>query len=255
MELKERESDKVNTLTSGIYSTFSYLGSLIRVPGSSDPISKLNEYDTKMIDGSLINRLDHADKYLEKLYEAEKYAQRQYDNAVLHTKEVESKYENNMEMIQQKIDDIKRKLLDHHNKCAPLIRDIGSSECTNEKVLEYMSSIFDFGEELKSNLCGGQKIFNHIDLKGVQTTVDYCKVVELNKTLLDEIASRREAEIPFKRTMLEIRGKIKKVGDEVALIKKFKTEHSKILSGGNDPVICGEPTKLLDDDQLTIRKR
>lgn len=231
------------TTYNALAATTSFFSSIISSK-STDPLKQLDEYDTQLIDGSLSNRLSHADQYLDKLYQCEKYCQNQYDQAVLKTKEIESKYENNMDLIQSKIDNIKNEIYQFHQNISNIV-DNTKTAPNNEKVLESLTKIFDFTEKMKSKV-GTQKTFDHIDLQGVHTTVDYHKAIEMNKSVLNEIAKYREEEIPHQRNLQEIKNRIEKVRKEVNLIKKFKVEHSKIVSSKDDPYVTGEARPLLD---------
>lgn len=223
--------------------TTSFFGSMI-TSKSNDPLKQLEEYDTHLIDGSLSNRLSHADQYLDKLYQCEKQCQNQYDQALLKTKEVESKYENNMDLIQSKIDNVKNEIYKFHSNITDIVNETKNAP-NNDKVLECLSKIFDFTELMRSKV-GTKKAFEHIDLQGVHTTVDYIKAVEMNKTLLNEIAIRREEEVPHQRNLQEIKDRIEKVREEVSLIKKFKVDHSKVVASKENPHITGEAHLLLD---------
>ena len=233
----------LSTTFSALSTTTSFFGSMI-TSKSNDPIKQLDEYDTKLIDGSLSNRLSHADQYLDKLYQCEKQCQNSYDQALLKTKEVESKYENNMELIQSKIDNIKNEIYKFHSNITEIVNDTKTAP-NNDKVLECLSKIFDFTELMRSKI-GSKKTFEHIDLQGVHTTVDYIKAVEMNKSVLNEIAIRREDEIPHQRNLKEIKDRIVKVREEINLIKKFKVDHSKVVASKENPHITGEAHPLLD---------
>ena len=232
-------------LLTALSTTGSYFGNIL-AKKPDDVMTQMQEYDTKLIDGSLSNRLTHADQYLAKLYQFEHSTQKQYDTAVLETKEVESKYENNMRMIQSKIDSIKTELINFHTKTGSLIQKMSTSR-DNEAVLDCMSKLFDFTEDLRAKV-GGQRIFEHIDLQGVQSTTDYLKAIELNKSILNEIAQKREAELPHQKTLKEIKSRIVRVKEEIALIKKFKIDHTKVLSNGTGPHVHQEAMPLLDQN-------
>lgn len=240
---KDSAFSALSTTYNILSTTTSYFGSII-TSKSNDPFKELDEYDINIIDGSLCNRLLHADQYLDKLYQCEKQFQNQYDQALLKTKEVESKYENNMNLIQSKIDNIKNEIYKFHNNITDIVNDTKNAP-NNDKVLECLSKIFDFTELMRSKV-GTTKAFEHIDLQGVNTSVDYIKAIEMNKTLLNEIAVLREEEIPHQRNLQEIKDRIEKIREEVNLIKKFKVDHSKVVASKNNPHIIGESKPLLD---------
>lgn len=257
----------VSTLTDGtvtvatsifnaLSTTTSYFGSMIKSTPSNDPLKQLDAYDTQLIDGSLSNRLSHADQYLDKLYQCQKQCQNQYDQAVLKTREVESKYENNMKLIQSKIDNIKNEILSFHDNISQIANEMRNTN-DNDKVLESLSQIFDFAELMRSKV-GTKKGFEHIDLQGVHSTVDYINAVSMNKSLLNEIAVRREEEVPHQRNLQEIDDRIKKVREEINLIKKFKVDHSRVVASKDNPHITGEARPLLDQEDrnnTTLSKR
>lgn len=247
----------VSTLTDGtvtvatsifnaLSTTTSYFGSMIKSASSNDPLKQLDAYDTQLIDGSLSNRLSHADQYLDKLYQCQKQCQNQYDQAVLKTREVESKYENNMKLIQSKIDNIKTEIVSFHDNISQIVDQIRSTN-NNDKVLESLNQIFDFAELMRSKV-GTKKGFEHIDLQGIHSTVDYINAVSMNKSLLNEIAVCREEEIPHQRNLCEIKDRINKVREEINLIKKFKVDHSRVLASKDNPHITGESRPLLDQE-------
>lgn len=229
---------------SALSTTTSYFGSMITSSKSNDPLQQLDEYDTHLIDGSLSNRLSHADQYLDKLYQCEKEYQNRYDHALLKTKEVESKYENNMNLIQSKIDNIKNEIYKFHTNITDIVNET-KTVSNNDKVLECLNKIFDFTELMRSKV-GTKKTFEHIDLQGVHTSVDYIKAIEMNKTLLNEIAVLREEEVPHQRNLQEVKARIEKIRKEINLIKKFKVDHSKVVASKDNPYIIGEARPLLD---------
>lgn len=245
--IKDGAGSALSATYNALTTTTSYFGSLIQSK-SNDPLKQLEEYDTQLIDGSLSNRLSHADQYLDKLYECEKQCQQQYDTALLKTKEAESKYENNMNLIQSKIDNIKSEIYNFHNCITDIVNDTKKIK-NNEKVLDSLSKIFDFAEIMRSKV-GIKKVFDHIDLQGVHITVDYIKAVEMNKNILNQIAVCREEMIPYQRNLQEIKRRIDKVREEVALIKKFKVDHSKVVSSKENPYISGGMKPLLDQNDI-----
>lgn len=253
----------VSTLTDGtvtvatsifnaLSTTTSYFGSIIKSASSNDPLKQLDAYDTQLIDGSLSNRLSHADQYLDKLYQCQKQCQNQYDKAVLKTREIESKYENNMKLIQSKIDNIKNEILSFHDNISQIVDQMRSTN-NNDKVLESLNKIFDFAELMRSKV-GTKKGFEHIDLQGIHSTVDYINVVSMNKSLLNEIAVCREDEIPHQRNLSEIEDRINKVREEINLIKKFKVDHSRVLASKDNPHITCESRPLLDQEDKNNTK-
>ena len=220
-----------------IHNVTSYFSGII--PWNSKSI--LDSWDTTVIDNSLGNRLHSADKYLNKLGSLRADVQKNYDIATIRTKNIEAQYNNNIACIDAKVKDIRIQVISFSDNISNL--DVDSS--SNEDTLTTLSNIFDFTEKLRFKI-GEEKLFKHIDVQGLSVFTNYYKAIELNKHILEDIAHSKEQEVPLEKKLLEIDALIEKISKEVDLIKKFKIEHTKIITENKGPAVTGKVELLLD---------
>ncbi len=250
----ELELSKEQASESRLWTVASYFSGMISTTLGGTDKTEIEKWDTGLIDGSLCNRLNSVDKYLDRISSTRKIVQSEYDKIVIETKNIKSKYTNNLEMINKKVDDIRTEVNDFINKILALNLQSPGEKLTeeekekdNEKTLETINQIFDFTEKLKYKIGNnGSGLFKHIDIQGVQTLSDYYKAIELNKKILVDVASSYEKEQPLKKKLIEIDAIISKVTREIDLIKQFNIEHTKIITEDNGPVISGAPKQMLN---------
>ena len=253
--LLEREDTSVESNSTGSGSIIpslrdvtGYFSSVIPwLPSNSEQL-EIEEWDTKMIDGSLVNRLNSADKYLQRLKTTRDKVQAQYDKTATETKNIRAQYDNNLECINNKIQEIRNDVMKFQENIASLVLANTGTEADkfNEQTLEAVRKIFDFTEKLKYKIGNnGDGIFKHIDTLGVQNTTDYYRAMELNKRILDKVAENKEMERPLEKKLIEIDAASSKVTREIQLIKDFKVAHTKIITENNGPVVYGKPKQML----------
>ena len=237
-----------------LWNVASYFSGIITNTWSGGDKTDIEKWDTQLIDGSLCNRLNSADTYLDRISSTRQLVQSQYDKMVVETKNIKSMYTNNLEIINKKVDDMRSDVIDFMEQIASqkLYRSDNAlteeeKDKDNEKTLETINKIFDFAEKLKYKIGNnGSGLFKHIDIQGVQTITDYYKAIELNKQILIDVAKSYEKEQPLKKKLIEIDAIIDKVNREIDLIKQFKIEHTKIITDDNGPVISGAPKQMLN---------
>ena len=208
IEVTSHDTNNTSIIPS-LWGVTGYFSSVIPwLPGSSEQ-HEIEAWDTKMIDGSLANRLNSADKYLQRLKTTRDKVQRQYDKTSTETKNIRSQYDNNLECINNKIREIKDDVLEFQHNIASLdlvdASPSASTEGVNEQTLKAVRKIFDFSEKLKYKIGNnGDGVFKHIDTLGVQNTTDYYRAMELNKRILDKVAESKEMERPLEKKLIEI---------------------------------------------------
>ncbi len=236
--LTTTDNEEVTQESSGFLTgVASYFTSII--PWSSN--SNLEEWDTQMIDSSLANRLKSADEYLDRIGKYRGNIQKQYDVSVINTKNIEAQYNNNLECINNKVKGIRKQIIGFSKNISDL--DVLSS--SNEDTLNALSNIFDFTEKLRFKI-GEEKLFKHIDVLGLSTFTNYYKAIELNKAILDKIATSKELETPLKKKLMEVESQIDKITKEIDLIKQFKIDHTKIITEKKGPAITSKVELLTD---------
>ena len=241
----------VSTIFNVFSSGASYFTSLI--PWTSSQVEVAPKWDTASIDAPFIARLTEGDNYLKYLYEHQKKVQGLLDQAVLATKNVQSRYDNNVEMINRRISDLRNQLKSFANDINKTVETVQTD--SNETILHNIGKIADFAQDVKNKL-GERNCFEYISLQGTQMSVDYFRAVELNKQILTEIAACKERERPFQAELMRIESEISKVNAEIALIKDFKEKHTKIVTQTPETIISGTPQTLLDPNdpnRLKIR--
>jgi len=118
----------------------------------------------QLIDESMLNKLDHSDKSLQQLYTYQKRTQGSLDTAEMKTSELQAKFDGNMRLINERVAEIKKSLLNFHSECGKSILNIETA--STDDIMKLMNDILTNATILKSKY-GDSKNFEHIDLDGL----------------------------------------------------------------------------------------
>lgn len=218
------------------------------LPSFANIITKYNTTRSQndiIITGSLINKLSECDKILSKLQNEKIYWTKLYDEAVLNTNEIKSKYNNNLNLIQSKIDSIKLSIINFKTEINQLNLE------SNENILKALTTIINKSNDLKSN---NYKLFDNIEVYDVNIICSYHKCIEENKQYLHDIAELHNKEqIPYIK-LQEINSQITKIKNEIELIKQFQINHNKITSEHDQVFIPTNSQNIINDkiNNLTL---
>jgi len=224
-------------------------GALARVTSMATP-------ETKEMNMSLMEKLKACDSQLDTLHRQREEASASYDKAVLSTKAVEAKYENNMKFIQDKLNDLRIHMFQVMDGMAKRLEPLRGPRAKDDDIIETFHALMSMVEQLKTP-AGTQftQLFPHINMDGVKVCVDYSKAVALNKTILQEVAAKRDEEGPLRKRLEELKHEIKHVQREVDLIREFQMKHARIAADQVPvPMVDGAPKALVGDD-LHIQER
>ena len=224
--------------------------------GALTALKGMASAETKEMNVSLMGKLKACDTQLSVLHKQREEATAEYDKAVLATKAVESKYQNNLKFIQDKLNDLREHMLKVIQEMVQKSQRIRSPGARDDDIIETFHALVSTVDLLKTP-AGTQfsSLFPHIAMDGVKVSVDYSQAVAMNKTILQEVAAKRDQEGPLLKRLEEIKHEIKHVQREVDLIREFQMKHARISADQVAvPMVDGAPKPLIGHD-LHIRGR
>lgn len=208
----------------------------------------------KQMSTSILSKLKVCDSELERLYKKKDEIQKTYDVAVLETKQAESKYKNNLEFIQEKIGLLQKHMIQTVQALSEIATPITQPGVNDSQVLDAFQKMVGVLETFRHP--GGvtlNQLFPHVDLSGVKMSVDYSQAIKLNKTLLDNIAAKRNEETPILRELESISSHIKHIKEETDIIRDFQSRHARHSASGDVPLVNGTPVHLVDDNHQLVQ--
>lgn len=240
------------------------LSNLVSTAGalSLSALKGLTSPETKEMNLSLLGKLKACDTQLDTLHRQREEASAAYDAAVLATNAVQSQYENNLQFIQEKLEELRKHMLHVIQEMvqkSAVIRSPDHGDAVGVKdddIIETFHSLMTTVEQLKSP-AGTQfsSLFPHIAMDGVKVSVDYAQAVAMNKTILQEVAAKRNEEGPLLKRLEEVKRDIRVLQKEVDLIRDFQMKHARISADQVAvPMVDGAPKALIADD-LHIQPR
>lgn len=254
LSLSHRNDQQANHWSSWISGPLSTIVS--SASGALSTIKGMASAETKEMNVSLMGKLKACDSQLDALHKQREDATHAYDRAVLATKAVEAKYQNNLKFIQDKLNDLRVHMVKVIGDMATKASRIQNPGAKDDDIIETFHSLVSMVDLLKTP-AGTQfsSLFPHIAMDGVKVSVDYSQAVAMNKTILQEVAAKRDEEGPLLKRLEEIKHEIKHVQREVDLIREFQMKHARISADQVAvPMVDGAPKPLIGDD-LTITSR
>lgn len=218
--------------------------------GALSALKGMASTETKEMNMSLMGKLKACDSQLNVLHKQREDVTADYDKAVLATKAVEAKYQNNLKFIKDKLNALREHMLKVIQEMIQKSQTIRTPDAKDDDIIETFHSLVSTVDLLKTP-AGTQfsSLFPHIAMDGVKVSVDYSQAVAMNKTILQEVAAKRDEEGPLLKRLEEIKYEIKHVQREVDLIREFQMKHARISADQVAvPMVDGVPKPLIGDD-------
>ena len=136
------------------------------------------------------------------------------------------------------------------------LEKLRSHDARDDDIIETFHALVTMVDQLKTP-AGTQfaSLFPHIAMDGVKVSVDYSRAIAMNKTILQEVAAKRDEEGPLLKSLEEIKHEITHVQKEVDLIREFQMRHARISADQVAvPMVDGAPKPLIGDS-LHIQER
>lgn len=168
------------------------------------------------------------------------------------TRAVEAQYMSNLDAINGRVADLKAHMTTVIGTMAERVAALKSLEgaaASNNDVLEVFAKLMDDADALRAPRgVPLPKLFEHVNMEGVKLSLDYSAAVSANKTLLVDIARRRDAGAPLRLRVETVKRSIAALQNESALLREFQMKHAQLAAASTDtPVVHGEPTAVVDD--------
>lgn len=230
-------------------SIISNTGSIVTRMASSVIYGKV---ETEKMNSGIMKKLNICNMRLDELRRTRLELETEYNSAVIATKNIESKYNNNLEFIRNKIDDLRIHMIQAVDEMSARLDPLRTTGARDNDVIDTYNSLSSLVEKLKEP-AGTQfsQLFPHINMDGVKVAVDYSTAISMNKLILQDIAVSRERETPLLKKLEEIKREIVQVEKEVSLIREFQINHARIVSDQvYTPMVSSGIVAIVDDNQL-----
>lgn len=255
--LKRKISDQIQMDANnqwGLSSALVFVSSIFK---SDVSVKTPDNWNTTNIDNALLTTISDGDAFLKQIKSVRDKIVAQIDEITLKSSSIRAKYETNKNMMDQKVQEIRDDLQQFYesiNQTFALTDSTSAEESEQEdpniQVLETVNKVLQFSKDLQFKL-GADDLFEHVSSTGVQITTNYFKARSMNRSILDAVAKCEEKKQPLQKQLIMIDDKINKVNREIALLKRFKTDHTEIITENKGPVVSGAPVYLLKTPEKT----
>lgn len=244
------EHDETNT---GITSWLgSGMNKVMAIFGKDKPDS----LQTQQMNAGLMGKLEACDTRLATLHKEREDLQKAYDQTVLATKHIEAKYENNLNFIRSKLNDLRVHMLGIVQEMNERAHTIASPDTKDDDIIQTFHALVTMVEKLKTPAgTSFTQLFPHVNMEGVKVCVDYSRAIAMNKKILGEIAKKRDEETPIRKSLEEVKHQTAQVQKEVDLIREFQMRHARLSADQvSVPMVDAAPVPLIDDRHRIVNR-
>jgi len=227
----------------------SWLGSGVNKVMAIFGKDKPDSLQTQQMNAGLMGKLEACDTRLATLHKEREDLQKAYDQTVLATKHIEAKYDNNLNFIRSKLNDLRVHMLSVVQEMNERARTIASPDAKDDDIIQTFHALVTMVEKLKTPAgTSFTQLFPHVNMEGVKVCVDYSRAIAMNKEILREIAKKRDEETPIRKSLEEVKHQTAQVQKEVDLIREFQMRHARLSADQvGVPMVDAAPVPLIDD--------